>query len=109
MSPARKLASGLLLFTGIAHVLYTLVGGEAGGGVAAALAGVVYLGIGLALRRPDVWPLWLGALLPALGGLGGTQLVLTRFDAVLLLFVVIDVVVVACCVYELATRHRRAA
>jgi hypothetical protein len=106
MPPARKLASALMLFTGVAHVAYVLLAGEAGGGAGAALAGVIYCGIGLALRRPGVWPLWLGALLPALGGLGGTQLILQRYDAVLLLFVAIDVVVVGCCVYLLATRAR---
>jgi hypothetical protein len=103
---SRKLASVLMLFTGVAHVVYVLVAGEAGGGAGAALAGVVYFGIGLALRRPGAWPLWLGALLPALGGLGGTQLIRERFDPVLLLFVAIDVVVVACCIRLLATRTR---
>lgn len=106
MPKSRKLASALMLFTGVAHVVYVLVAGEAGGGAGAALAGVVYFGIGLALRRPGAWPLWLGALLPALGGLGGTQLIRERFDPVLLLFVAIDVVVVACCIRLLATRTR---
>jgi hypothetical protein len=106
MPQARKLASALMLFTGVAHVVYTLAAGEAAGGAGAALAGVIYFGIGIALRRPGAWPLWLGALLPALGGVGGTQLILARFDAVLLLFVGIDVVVVACCVYLLVTRAR---
>ena len=106
MPQARKLASALMLFTGVAHVLYVLVAGEAGGGTGAAVAGLIYFGIGLALRRPGAWPLWLGALLPALGGLGGTQLVLQRFDAVLLLFVAIDVVVVACCAWLLVMRVR---
>ena len=106
MRDPRKLASALMLFTGVAHLLYVLVAGEAGGGAGAAIAGVVYFGIGLALRRPGASPLRLGAVLPALGGLGGAQLVLARFDAVLLLFVAIDVIVVACCVYLLATRAR---
>ncbi len=106
MEPARKLASALLLFTGVAHLLHVLVEGEAAGGAGAALAGLVYLGVGLALRRPGAWPLWLGALLPALGGLGGTQLILARFNAVTLLFVLIDVAVVGCCVHLLATRRR---
>jgi len=106
MSQARKLASALMLFTGVAHGVYVLVAGEAGGGAGAGLAGVIYFGIGLALRRPGAWPLWLGALLPALGGLGGAQLILQRFDPVLLLFVAIDVVVVGCCAYLLATRAR---
>jgi hypothetical protein len=106
MEPARKLASALLLFTGVAHLLHVLMAGEAAGGVGAALAGLLYFGIGIALRRPDVWPLWLGALLPALGGLGGTRLILASFNSVTLLFVLIDVVVVGCCVYLLATRRR---
>jgi hypothetical protein len=106
MPQARKLASALMLFSGVAHVLYVLVAGEASGGTGAAVAGLIYFGIGLALRRPGAWQLWLGALLPALGGLGGTQLVLQRFDAVLLLFVAIDVVVVACCAWLLVARAR---
>jgi hypothetical protein len=106
MPRARQLASALMLFTGVAHVVYVLVAGQAGGGAGAAVAGVIYFGIGLALRRPGAWPLWLGALLPALGGLGGTQLLLQRFDVVMLLFVAIDVVVVVCCAYLLATRAR---
>jgi hypothetical protein len=93
-----------MLFTGVAHVLYVLVAGEAGGGAGSAIAGVIYLAIGLALRRPGAWPLWLGAILPALGGLGGVQLLLARFDPVMLLFVLIDVVVVACCVHGLVKR-----
>jgi hypothetical protein len=104
MSQPRKLASALMLFTGVAHLVYVLVAGEAGGGAGAAIAGVVYFGIGLALRRPGAWPLWLGAILPALGGLGGVQLLLARFDPVMLLFVAIDVVVVACCIHGLVKR-----
>ena len=105
MAKARALASGLMLFTGVAHLVHVFVAGEDAGGAGAAIAGVIYLGIGVALRRPGTWPLWLGALLPALGGLGGTQLLLAHFNAVTLLFVLIDVVVVACCVALLATRR----
>ncbi len=104
MSQPRKLASALLLFTGVAHLLYVLVAGDAGGGAGSAIAGVIYFGSGLALRRPGAWPLWLGAVLPALGGLGGVQLLLARFDPVMLLFVGIDVVVVACCIHGLVKR-----
>jgi len=105
MAEARSVGSALLLLSGVAHLVHVLVAGEAAGGVGAALAGVVYFGIGLALRRPERWPLWLGAVLPALGGLGGTQLVFARFNAVTLLFVMVDVVVVACCVRLLAVRR----
>ncbi len=104
MPSARKLASGLLLFTGVAHVLYVLVAGEAGGGAGSAIAGGIYFAIGFALRTAARWPVWLGAILPALGGLGGVQVLLASFDPVMLLFVLIDVVVVACCVSLLVKR-----
>jgi hypothetical protein len=40
------------------------------------------------------------------GGLGGAGLLRQSFDPVLALFVVIDVLVVACCVWLLLARRR---
>jgi hypothetical protein len=71
-----------------------------------AVFGVIYFALGLALRRPGAWPLWLSVLLPAVGGLGGSQLLRESFDPVLALFVAIDVAVVACCLWLIATRRR---
>jgi len=105
MHPARTIASALLLFTGVAHLVkYFVSSGADGAGMA--VFGVIYFALGVLLRRPGAWPLWPAAALPALGGLGGFGLLRASFDPVLALFVAIDVVVVACCVWLLVARRR---
>jgi hypothetical protein len=105
MHPARNVASALLLFTGVAHVVKYVAGGGADG-PGMAVFGVIYFALGALLRLPRAWPLWPAVILPAIGGLGGSGLLREHFDPVLALFVAIDVVVVACCVWLLVARRR---
>jgi hypothetical protein len=107
MHRARTIASGLLLFTGVAHLVHYAVSSGAGG-PGLAVFGVIYFVLGLLLRRPGAWPLWLAVALPAVGGLGGSSLLRTNFDPILALFVAIDVAVVACCLWLLLTRRQTA-
>jgi hypothetical protein len=95
----RALASGLLLFTGFAHVLEYWLRSQA---QPMLIAGIVYFALGVWLRRPGKLALIAGALLPALGGLGGAQQLAARFDPVLAGMVAIDMVVVVCCVMSIA-------
>ena len=105
MRRARTIASALLLFTGVAHLVkYVASSGADGAGMA--VFGVIYFALGVLLRRPEAWPLWPAAVLPALGGIGGAGLLRAQFDPVLALFVAIDVVVVACCIGLIAARRR---
>jgi hypothetical protein len=107
MHRARTIASGLLLFTGVGHLLeYFLSPGA--GALAVAVFGVIYFLLGLLLRRPGTWPLWLAVALPAVGGIGGSLQLREHFDPVFALFVAIDVAVVACCVWLLLTRRQTA-
>ena len=107
MHRVRTIASGLLLFTGVAHLVdYAVTSGAAGPGLA--VFGVIYFVLGLLLRRPGAWPLWLAVALPALGGLGGSSLLRANFDPILALFVAIDVAVVACCLWLLLARRQTA-
>jgi len=106
MPRARTIASALLLFTGVAHLLYYFAGPGAAGGPGMAVFGLIYFALGLALRRPGAWPLWLSVLLPAVGGLGGSGMLRESFDPVLALFVAIDVAAVACCLWLIVTRRR---
>ncbi len=105
MPRARTIASALLLFTGAAHLLYAFAGSGATAGPATALFGGIYLALGLVLRLPAAWPLWLSVLLPALGGLGGIGALLESFEPVMALFVAIDVVVVGCGVRLIVARR----
>jgi hypothetical protein len=95
MNP-RTIASGLLLFTGVAHAAENLLRSHDPGML---VAGAIYFAIGLWLRRPGKLPLIAGAVLPALGGSLGTQQLLAApaIDPVLGGMVAIDLVVVACC------------
>lgn len=106
MHRVRAIASGLLLFTGVAHLAQYFASGAGDPGMA--VFGVIYFVLGLLLRRPGAWPLWLAVVLPAVGGLGGSTLLREQFDPVLALFIAIDVVVVGCCLWLLLARRRAA-
>jgi len=102
--PIRSLASGLLLFTGVAHAVdYFVKSGAGGPGMI--VFGAIYFVLGLLLRRPGAWPLWLAVVLPALGGLGGSALLRDHFDPILALFIAIDAVVVVCCLGLIVRRQ----
>ncbi len=101
MNALRPIASALLIFTGLAHgAQYVRLDGKPG--VVFAAFAAAYFAIGMTLRRPGRWQVWLGAILPAIGGLGGAVQLRSGFDSVMALFVAIDVVVVACCATLLA-------
>ncbi|HEU4428962.1 MAG TPA: hypothetical protein VFT98_09420 [Myxococcota bacterium] len=99
MSPT-SLASGLLVFTGFAHVLEHWLRSQDSGML---VAGIVYFALGVWLRRPSTPALIASAVLPALGGLAGTQQLVAsvRFDPILAGMIAIDAVVVVCCVMAL--------
>ncbi|MFI5321905.1 MAG: hypothetical protein ACHQ6V_20190, partial [Myxococcota bacterium] len=66
----RTIASGLLLFTGVAHAAEWALRSHA---TPMLVFGAIYFALGLWLRRPGKAPLIASAVLPALGGLGGAQ------------------------------------
>ena len=99
MNP-RTIASGLLLFTGVAHVAEFVVRSHE---LPMAVFGAIYFALGLWLRRPGKAGLIASTVLPAVGGLGGAmQMSAGPVDPILAGMVAIDVVVVACCVWTLA-------
>jgi len=103
----RALASGLLLFTGIAHAAEWALRSHA---TPMLVFGAIYFALGLWLRRGGRAPLVASALVPALGGLGGAQQLLAArtIDPVLAGMVAIDAVVVVCCVVGLLRGEARA-
>ena len=107
MNPT-SLASGLLIFTGFAHVLEHWLRSHESGML---IAGVVYFALGVWLRRPSKPALIASAVLPALGGLGGTQQLVAagRFDPVLAAMIAIDAVVVVCALASLVAPKAKAA
>ena len=68
----RKLAGVLLVISGVTHVAQIAFYAAENHTIGAAVGGVVYLLIGILLfSGSSRIALWLGALLPALGGVGG--------------------------------------
>lgn len=107
--PPRGIASLLMLATGAAHVVHFFVLGMAGAAAGLGLFGLFYLAIGVLLRRPGKLGLWLGAVIPALGGLGGLQLLVGGLTLAMLAYVVMDVVVAAICIALLVRGEKPAA
>lgn len=105
----RELASWLMLATGVAHVAHFVLLGMDGAAAGLGVFGVIYAGIGLALRRPGKLGLWLGATLPALGGAGGLSQLASGLSIAMLVYVAVDVVVVALCIAVLVQGEEPAA
>jgi hypothetical protein len=106
MPKGRTIASALLLFTGVCHLLVYFAGPGAAGGPGVAVFGAIYFVLGLALRQQATWPLWLSVLFPGIGGLVGGWMLRGGFFPVVALFVAIDVAVVVCCVWLIVSRRR---
>ncbi len=101
MCGPRSVASLLMLLNGVAHVVH----GFLGGGVIMYMFGAIYLGVGLVLRREGVLGIWLGAILPLPGALAGGQAAVASRDPLIAAYVIINVTVVAICIWLLVQRR----
>jgi hypothetical protein len=94
-----------MLLSGVTHVVQLGVYGTHADVVGAALFGVAYFAIGLALRGPSRAALWLGATLPAIGGaLGILRFAAVHANPFSLFHAAIDLVVVPICIVLLKRR-----
>lgn len=102
MERIRYLAGGLLVLTGVVHVLQLLAQPFNVNGVITVIFGVLYLLIGVFLFRRahrnwyiagTVLPM-LGILLTVLG-----MLMAQAYNILQIFFVVVDVIVAVCCIY----------
>jgi hypothetical protein len=105
LEPSRRLAALLMLVSGATHIAQLGVYGPSRPVLGAAFFGLLYLGVGLALLARGRLGLWLGAILPAIGGLLGVH----RFLAIQrnpfsLFHVALDAVVVPICLLGLLRR-----
>ncbi len=100
MSVQRRVAAWLMILSGVTHVAQLFVYETEIKVLGAAGFGVIYFTIGLLLLlwRSRV-PLWLGAILPVIGGLAGVARFMTQPNPFSVWHVAIDVVVVSLCIY----------
>jgi len=101
----RFLAAVLIFFSGILHFV---VGLFSMSNVATLTVGVAFgvaymiIGVGLFLGKRVFY--YVGIILPLIGGIGGTLTYVTTPEITLLTAVIIDVIVILCCVYLLFHR-----
>jgi len=100
----RTIAAVGMLVSGVTHVSQLGVyGSEA---IAPAIAGAIYFVIGLFLLKPGRGVLWAGAILPAIGGVGGTiRFFFIHTNPFSAFHVLIDLVVVPICWYLLLRKQ----
>ncbi|MBW1685275.1 MAG: hypothetical protein JRS35_09450 [Deltaproteobacteria bacterium] len=107
MPRSRRLAAFLMLLSGLTHVSQLAVYGTRDHVIGAAIFGFIYFAIGALLLGRFHLALWLGAILPAIGAVGGIH----RFASIhanpfSIFHVAIDLIVVPICVYWLIrARH----
>lgn len=104
----QKLAAGLMLFSGAAHLLQLLIlGTDNPNTVNGSLWGSSFLIVGALLLTRHRFALWIGAIWPFLLGLGASYRIVALDPTPLTyLFTVIDFVVVGLCIYSLSTYNR---
>jgi hypothetical protein len=103
----RKLAGMLLLISSVTHLMQLLVYSLEAHVLGAAAFGIVYFIIGLMLLRIGRLALWLGAILPTIGGvLGVYRFIFLHPNSFTVFHVAIDLVVVPICIYYLKNKPR---
>ncbi len=103
----RMLSGALLVISAVTHVLQLFVYGAEGHVIGAAAFGILYLFIGLLIILDKRWALWLGATVPAIGGvLGILRFIFRQATPFIIFHVLIDLVVVPVCV-RLLVKYRK--
>ena len=104
---SRKLAGILMLISGVTHLIQLQVYPLEGHVIGAAAFGIVYFIIGLMLLRFTPIALWLGAILPTIGGvLGIYRFIFLHSNPFSIFHVAIDLIVVALCINCLWKKRR---
>jgi hypothetical protein len=99
MKTIRNLAAGLLLFTGVLHLISVTLVKFDPTSVITIFFGLAYLVIGIFLFRGGRTILWLGAIVPLVGMLLAIIGMLMQVTLLGITFIIIDVVIIACCFY----------
>jgi hypothetical protein len=97
MKTIRTLAAGLLLLTGVLHLISVALSKFETTSIITIVFGVAYLGIGYFLFKAERTILWFGASVPLVGlllAVAGMFMSPTLLGGI---FIAIDVVIIVCC------------
>lgn len=104
----RTTAAVLMLISGVTHVVQLAFYPGEKSALGASVFGAIYFVIGLLLLGRKRYPLWLGALLPSIGGaLGVWRFIGMHRNPFSVFHVLIDLVVVPCCIWLLVASSRK--
>lgn len=107
---ARLCAAALMLLSGVTHVSQLVVYPAKPNVIGAALFGVIYFAIGILLWRNNRLGLWLGAILPTIGGvLGAIRFASLHRNPFSIFHIIIDLIVVPICIWLLLKPTRDSA
>jgi hypothetical protein len=101
MKPIRSLAAGLLVLTGVLHLVSVAFKTFEATDIITLIFGAAYLVIGFFLFRNGRRALWFGAVVPLVGLLLAGVGMLKSPTLLGALFIGIDVVIVVCCFFLL--------
>lgn len=92
----QKISAGLLMLTGILHIIAPIVLGSSMETMGMVLFGVIYfaLGVLLLIKGDKNWVLLFSIICPFIGMIAGTTILLTSFSFYLLFMVILDPIIV---------------
>ncbi len=99
MPRLRYLVAGLLGMTGVLHIIEPFRSAENPVAIVMVIFGIAYLAIGFIIYRADRRGYYLGAIVPAVGLVGGVVQMLQNPTGWMVFLMAFDVVVVPCSIY----------
>jgi len=107
MKPIRYLAAGLLILTGVLHILPMFKTPSDPNSIPMLVFGIAYLTIGILLIMKIRFDSLLGIIVPLIGlGIGFFVIGIKNWNTMLTLMFIIDAVVVICCFILLLNKNK---
>jgi uncharacterized membrane protein HdeD (DUF308 family) len=105
MKPIRYLAAGLLLFTGVLHILPMFKTPSDPNSIPMLIFGIAYFAVGVMLIMKIKYDSLLGIIIPLIGlGVGFFMIGIKNWTAMLTFLFAIDAVVIICCLILLLNK-----
>ncbi len=101
MKTIRYTAASLLLLTGLMHASYMLRAPHEPNSVGLLIFGVVYIVTAIFVYMDNKFALYAGILIPLIGGILATADIIKHFSRHMLAFLIIDILIIICCLYVL--------
>lgn len=107
MKPIRIIAGILLLITGILHIILYIKDPDVPGSIGLLIFGIIYAVIGILLFNRQIYPVYLGLIIPLIGmTLSFIKFGIPELISLLALFKLLGASAVACCIVVLLKKQK---